>query len=220
MGIDERTATISRFKPELASLNMGSMNFSMHLLLKRVKEWKFEWEKSYVEGSRDLIFPNTFASLEKITTIMKQNDTKPELEIYDTSHLYNTQYLAQEGFLQYPLHMQFVLGVMGGAKATSYDLIHLKTTADRLFGDQYTWSVIGTGWPHEFRMGAVALTMGGHVRVGLEDNLLVSKGELAKSNAELVIKMKRICEDLGKAVASSEEAREILQVKGLDKVAF
>jgi uncharacterized protein (DUF849 family) len=220
MSIEERTATISTFKPELASLNMGSMNFSMHPLLKKIKEWKFEWEKPYVEGSRDFIFPNTFASLERITTIMKQNDTKPELEIYDASHLYNTQYLAQEGFLHYPLHMQFVLGVMGGAQATGYDLIHLKTTADRLFGDQYTWSVIGTGWPHEFRMGAVALTLGGHVRVGLEDNLLNSKGELAKSNAQLVEKMRRICEDLGRDVANSEEAREILQLKGLNKVAF
>ncbi|MBI5248107.1 MAG: 3-keto-5-aminohexanoate cleavage protein [Desulfomonile tiedjei] len=220
MSIDQRTATISTFKPELASLNMGSMNFSMHPLLKRIKEWKFEWEKPYVEGSRDFVFSNTFASLETITTVMKQHDTKPELEIYDTSHLYNAQFLAQEGFLEYPLHMQFVLGVMGGSQATNYDLVHLKTTADRLFGDRYTWSVIGTGWPHEFRMGAVALTLGGHIRVGLEDNLLISKGQLAKSNAELVEKMRRICEDLGKKVASSEDARAMLQLKGLDKVAF
>jgi len=220
MNIDQRTTTISTFKPELASLNMGSMNFSMHPLLKRIKEWKHEWEEPFIEATRDFIFPNTFASLEKITTIMKQNDTKPELEIYDASHLYNALYLAQEGFLQYPLHMQFVLGVMGGCQATAYDLIHLKTTADRLFGDRYTWSVIGTGWPYEFHMGAVALTLGGHVRVGLEDNLLISKGQLARSNAELVEKMRRICEDLGKTVATSEEARTMLQLKGLDHVAF
>ncbi|AFM28004.1 3-keto-5-aminohexanoate cleavage protein [Desulfomonile tiedjei] len=220
MSIEQRTDTISTFEPELASLNMGSMNFSMHPLLKRIKEWKFDWEKPAVEGSRDFIFPNTFASLETITTIMKHHNTKPELEIYDTSHLYNAQYLAQEGYLEYPLHMQFVLGVMGGSQATGYDLIHLKTTADRLFGDRYTWSVIGTGWPHEFRMGAIALTLGGHVRVGLEDNLLIAKGELAKSNAELVHKMRRICEDLGKIPASSEEARTILKLKGIEKVAF
>jgi len=220
MSIDQRTATISTFKPELASLNMGSMNFSMHPLLKRIKQWKHEWEKPFIEATRDFIFPNTFASLEKITTIMKQNGTKPELEIYDTSHLYNAQYLAHEGFLQYPLHMQFVLGVMGGCQATPYDLVHLKTTADRLFGDRYTWSVIGTGWPYEFRLGAVALTLGGHVRVGLEDNLLISQGQLAKSNAELVGKMRRICEDLGNTVASSEEARTMLHLKGLDHVAF
>jgi len=220
MTIDERTTTVSTFKPELASLNMGSMNFSMHPLLNKIKEWKFEWEKPYVEATRDFIFPNTFASLERIMTVMNQNGTKPELEIYDISHLYNTQYLVQEGFLQYPLHMQFVLGVMGGAQATAHEMVHLKNTADRLFGNRYTWSVIGTGWPHEFRMGAVALTLGGHVRVGLEDNLLISRTELAKSNAQLVEKMVRICEDLGKEVADSEEAREILQLKGLDKVAF
>lgn len=210
MSIDERTAAISEFKPELASLNMGSMNFSMHPLVDKIEEWKFEWEKPYVESSRDFIFANTFESLEKITAIMKRSGAKPELEIYDTSHLYNARQLVKEGFLAYPLHMQFVLGVLGGAQATVYDLVHLKTTADRLFGDQYTWSVIGTGWPQEFRMGAVALTLGGHIRVGLEDNLLVSKGEPAKSNAELVRKMRRICEDLGKDVANAEEAREIL----------
>ncbi|MBW2354866.1 MAG: 3-keto-5-aminohexanoate cleavage protein [Deltaproteobacteria bacterium] len=220
MTIEQRTATISLFKPELGSLNMGSINFSMHLLLDRIKEWKFDWEKDYVEASRDYIFPNTFASLEKVTTIMKENNTKPELEIYDTSHLYNASYLVQKGFLEFPLHMQFVLGVMGGTQATVYDLVHLKNTADRLFGDQYTWSVIGTGWPNEFRLGAVAMTMGGHIRVGLEDNLLIAKGELAKSNGQLVEKMRHICDELGSAVATTAEAREIIGLKGIDKVKF
>jgi uncharacterized protein (DUF849 family) len=220
MTIEERTATISTFKPELASLNMGSMNFSMHPLLKRIKEWKFDWERVYVEGSKDYIFPNTFASLEKIASIMKSNHTKPELEIYDTSHLYNASYLVREGFLEFPLHMQLVLGVMGGAQATAYDLVHLKNTADRLFGNQYTWSVIGTGWPDEFRMGAIASTMGGHIRVGLEDNLFLSKGQLAKSNAQLVEKMRRICEDLGREIASPKDSREIIQLKGMKEVAF
>jgi len=220
MTIEQRTATISLFKPELGSLNMGSINFSMHLLLDRIKEWKFDWEKDYVEASRDYIFPNTFASLEKVTTIMKENNTKPELEIYDTSHLYNASYLVQKGFLEFPLHMQFVLGVMGGTQATVYDLVHLKNTADRLFGDQYTWSVIGTGWPNEFRLGAVAMTMGGHIRVGLEDNLLIAKGELAKSNGQLVEKMRHICDELGSAVATPAEAREIIGLKGIDKVKF
>ena len=220
MSIEQRTATISLFKPELGSLNMGSINFSMHPLLDRIKEWKFDWEKDYVEGSRDYIFPNTFASLEEVTTIMKENHTKPELEIYDTSHLYNASYLVQKGFLEFPLHMQFVLGVMGGTQATVYDLVHLKNTADRLFGDQYTWSVIGTGWPNEFRLGAVALTMGGHIRVGLEDNLLIDRGELAKSNGQLVEKMRNICEELGSAVATPPEAREIIGLKGMDAVGF
>jgi len=220
MTIEQRTATISLFKPELGSLNMGSINFSMHPLLDRIKEWKFDWEKDYVEGSRDYIFPNTFASLEEVTTIMKENHTKPELEIYDTSHLYNASYLVQKGFLEFPLHMQFVLGVMGGTQATVYDLVHLKNTADRLFGDQYTWSVIGTGWPNEFRLGAVALTMGGHIRVGLEDNLLIDRGELAKSNGQLVEKMRNICEELGSAVATPPEAREIIGLKGMDAVGF
>jgi len=220
MSIEERTATVSEFKPELASLNMGSMNFSMHPIKDRIKEWKFEWEKQYVEASRDFIFPNTFASLEKISSVMKDNQTRPELEIYDTSHLYNASYLVREGFLALPLHMQFVLGVMGGTQATVYDLVHLKTTADRLFGDRYTWSVIGTGWPLEFRMGAVALTMGGHVRVGLEDNLLIERGTLARSNAELVGKMRRICKELGKETADPEEARAMIGLKGADGVAF
>jgi len=220
MSIEQRTATISLFKPELGSLNMGSINFSMHPLLDRIKEWKFDWEKDYVEASRDYIFPNTFASLEEVTTIMKENHTKPELEIYDTSHLYNASYLVQKGFLEFPLHMQFVLGVMGGTQATVYDLVHLKNTADRLFGDQYTWSVIGTGWPNEFRLGAVALTMGGHIRVGLEDNLLIDRGELAKSNGQLVEKMRNICEELGSAVATPPEAREIIGLKGMDAVGF
>jgi len=220
MTIEQRTATISLFKPELGSLNMGSINFSMHPLLDRIKEWKFDWEKDYVEGSRDYIFPNTFASLEEVTTIMKENHTKPELEIYDTSHLYNASYLVQKGFLEFPLHMQFVLGVMGGTQATVYDLVHLKNTADRLFDDQYTWSVIGTGWPNEFRLGAVALTMGGHIRVGLEDNLLIDRGELAKSNGQLVEKMRNICEELGSAVATPAEAREMIGLKGMDAVGF
>jgi len=116
--------------------------------------------------------------------------------------------------------MKFVLGVMGGAQANGYDLVNLNTTADRLFADKYSWSVIGTGWPHEFRMGAIALTLGGHVRVGLEDNLLIDKGELAKSNAQLVTKMRRISEDLGKVVASPDDARQMLRLKGLEHVAF
>jgi uncharacterized protein (DUF849 family) len=221
MTIEQRTATVSIFKPELASLNMGSINFSMPpVVARRIQEFKFEWEREWAYGSLDFIFPNTFASLQKITTIMNQNNTKPELEIYDASHLYNTQFLVQEGFLKLPLHMQFVLGVFGGSQATAYDLIHLKTTADRLFGDQYTWSVIAAGWPMEFRLGAVALTLGGHVRVGLEDNLFINNGELAKSNAQLVEKMRRICKDLGKEAAAPEEAREFLQLKGQDKAAF
>jgi len=220
MTIEQRTATISLFKPELGSLNMGSINFSMHPLLDRIKEWKFDWEKDYVEASRDFIFPNTFESLEKITAVMKKSNTKPELEIYDTSHLYNASYLVQKGFLEFPLHMQFVLGVMGGTQATVYDLVHLKNTAGRLFKDQYTWSVIGTGWPNEFRLGAVALTMGGHIRVGLEDNLLIDRGELAKSNRQLVEKMRHICEELGSAVATPAEAREMIGLKGSEKVNF
>lgn len=220
MTIEERTATISTFRPEMASLNMGSMNFSLHPLSKRIKKWKFDWEKPAMEGSKDYIFANTFASLEKITSVMKSHDTKPELEIYDTSHLYNASYLVREGFLELPLHMQFVFGVLGGTQATPYDLVHLKNTADRLFRDQYTWSVIGTGWPNEFRMGAVAVAMGGHIRVGLEDNLILSRDELAQSNAQLVKKMRGICQALGAEIASTKEARELIGLKGMDRVGF
>jgi len=220
MTIEQRVAVVPTYQPEMASFNMGSINFALHPLLKRIKEFKYPWEAKYLEMSRDFVFKNTFADLEYVLKTMKDSNTRPELEIYDVGHLYNTHYLVQEGLLELPLHMQFVMGVLGGIEATFDDLMHLKRTADRLFGDQYTWSVIGVGYPAEFHLGTLGAMMGGHVRVGLEDNIRIAKGTLAKSNAELVEKMVRIARELGREVASPDEARKMLGLKGREKVKF
>ncbi len=221
MSIEERTKTIPFFKPEIASFNMGSMNFGLFPLLQKYKEFKFPWEKTYLEMTRNFIFANTFADLEYICKIMKENGTKPEHEMYDVGHLYNTKFLLETGLLDSPLHMQFVMGVLGGIQPTIEDLLHMKKTGDRLFGEeQYTWSVIGAGYPSEFHLGAVAAMIGGHVRVGMEDNFRIRKGEYAKSNGELVEKMVRVVRELDRDIATPDEARAILGLKGKEKVNF
>lgn len=221
MSIEERTKTIPFFKPELASCNMGSMNFGLFPLLDRFKEFKFPWEKSYLELSRSFIFSNTFADLEYICKIARENETKLEHEMYDVGHLYNTKFLFDKGLLDRPLHMQFVTGVLGGIQSTFDDLLHMKRTADKLYGeDQHSWSVIGAGYPAQFHLGTLAVMTGGHVRVGMEDNFRIRRGEYAKSNAELVEKMARIAKDLDRDIASPDEARSILGLKGKEKVNF
>jgi len=222
MSIEERTQVVPVFKPELASVNMGSINFSIHPLGKRFKpeDYRFEWEKTWMEGSRDFVFRNTFADLEGICQIMEKNQVKPELEIYDVGHLYNAAYLVRENFLKRPLHMQFVTGILGGIASTVEDLVHLANRASSLFGEDYTWSVIGAGFPAQFRMAAAALGMGGHVRVGLEDNLHMSKGKLAESNAQQVEVAVQLSRLLGREPATPNEARSILGLKGKDRVLF
>lgn len=221
MSIEERTKTIPFFRPEIASFNMGSINFGLYPLLQKYKEFKFPWERPYLEMSRDFIFANTFADLEYICSIMRENQTKPEHEMYDVGHLYNTKFLLERGLLDTPLHMQFVMGVLGGIQPTIDDLLHMKKTADRLYGEnQYTWSVIGAGYPAEFHVGAIAVMMGGHVRVGMEDNFRIRKGEYAKSNGELVEKMVRIARELDRDIATPDEVRAILGLKGKEKVNF
>jgi uncharacterized protein (DUF849 family) len=221
MSIEERTKTIPFFKPEMASCNMGSMNFGLYPLLEKYKEFKFPWEKAYLELTRNFIFANTFADLEYICRIARENGTKPEHEMYDVGHLYNTKFLLEKGWLDPPIHMQFVTGVLGGIQSTIDDLLHMRRTTDRLFGeDQYTWSVIGAGYPAEFHLGAMAAMLGGHVRVGMEDNFRIRRGEFAKSNGELVEKMVRIARELDRDIASPEEARSILRLKGKEKVNF
>ncbi len=221
MSIEERTKTIPTFKPEMASFNMGSMNFGLFPALGKYKEFKFPWEKQFLEMTRSFIFANTFADLEYICKIMRDNGTKPEHEMYDVGHLYNTKFLQAGGLLDPPLHMQFVMGVLGGIQPTIEDLLHMKKTADRLYGEgQYSWSVIGAGYPAEFQVGTMATIMGGHVRVGLEDNFRIRKGEYAKSNAELVEKIVRIGRELEREPATPEEARTILSLKGKEKVNF
>ena len=221
MSVEERAAVVPEFKPEMASFNQGSINFGLFPILDRYKDFKFEWEPKYLESSRSAIFQNTFADLEGLCRIMKENDTKPELEMYDVGHIYNAGYLLQTGKLDPPAHMQFVMGILGGIAATVENMIHMKRMADSVFGeDKYTWSVIGAGYPAEFHLGAVACTLGGHVRVGMEDNLRIARREKCKSNGELVEKMVRIARELDRETATPDEARKMLKLKGGDNVAF
>ena len=213
MTVDQRVAVVPEFKPELASFNMGSINFALFPVTAKYKEWKYDWEKPFLEASKGAIFQNTFADLEKVCTTMRENGTKPELEIYDVGHLYNAKFLLSEGLLDPPLYLQFVMGILGAIQPTFSDLIHLKETADRLFGpDKYQWSAFGAGRA-EFPICTGAVLMGGNCRVGLEDNLNISKGVLAKSNAELVEKMARIIREFSLEPATPDEARELLEIK-------
>lgn len=220
MTIEDRAATIPLFKPEMCSFNLGSINFALHTVLPAIKEFKYSWEKEYLEMSKDFVFRNTFKDLEYLCSIVKENDTKPELEVYDVGHLYNLDYLVQEGMMSPPFHLQFVMGVLGGIRGTPEDLTYLKTKADVLFGKtNYTWSIIGVG-AAEINLSAMAIHMGGHVRVGLEDNIYIRKNVLAKSNAELVKKVVRLAEMLNRDVAGPDDARRILGLKGKHEVAF
>ena len=210
MSVEQRVSVVPEFKPELASMNTGSMNWGMFPLLNKYKEFKFPWEGQYLNATRDFVFPNTFESMEKMCKIMDASGTKPELEAYDVGHLYNIAYLLQAGIVKPPITMQFVTGILGGIGSSPYDIMNMHQTADRLFGkDQYNWSVIGAG-KAEFPDAMLSLILGGHVRVGMEDNLYLSKGVLAKSNAELVAKMVRMMADLDLEPATPAEAREML----------
>ncbi len=219
MTVEERVRVVPELKPEMATFNMGSMNFSLHHLLRKYQKFKYEWERQYLEMSKDFVFKNTFADLEYIAKTFYENETKPELECYDVGQIYNAAFLLQTGVLRPPLHIQFVHGILGGIGTALEDLMHMKHTADRLFGNNYTWSVIGAG-RHEFKLCTLGLLLGGHVRVGLEDNLHLEKGRLAKSNAELVEKMVRIAKEFGREHATPDEARKILGLKGKDRVNF
>ena len=223
MTAEQRVRVVPELKPELATFNMGSINFSVYPLAERYKDedYKYSWEKEFVVSTKDFVFRNTFADIEYFCKTMKQNDTKPELEIYDVGQLYNVAYLIRTGVIQPPLWIQFVTGVLGGIGSNLEDIMYLKRTAERLLGEQnYKWSVIGTGYPAEFHVDTLSIMMGGHVRVGFEDNIFISKGVLAKSNAEFVEKIVRIAKELGRDIATPDEARSILGLKGKDKVNF
>ncbi len=213
MTVEQRLSVVPAFKPELASCNMGSINFALFPVVDRYKDWKFEWEKPFLEASKAAIFQNTFADLEKVCSIMQENGTKPELEIYDVGHLYNAEFLLSRDLLRPPLYLQFVMGILGGIRPTMNDLVHLKETADRLFGmDQYQWSAFGAG-RMEFPICTASVLMGGNCRVGLEDNLYLERGRLARSNAELVEKMVRIIREFSLEPATPGEARQILSLQ-------
>lgn len=214
MTVEERAAAVPRLKPELASMNAGSINWGLFPAAAKIKEYRFDWEKPNLDGTKDVIFKNTFGDMEKILTMMNENGTKPELECYDVGHIYNVKFMKDAGYIKGKPFLQFVLGINGALAATPYDLQYMKETADRLLGpDGYEWSAFGAG-KAEFPTCIHNLFLGGHVRVGLEDNLYLSRGRLAKNNAELVEKMARIMQDLDFEIATPSEAREIL---GLNK---
>jgi uncharacterized protein (DUF849 family) len=219
MGIEERLRPCAHFKPEVASLNMGSMNFGLYPMLNRFKEFKHDWEKPYLEGSRDRIFKNTFTDIENILTTCAENGTRFEIECYDIGHLYTLAHFAERGLVKPPFFVQSVFGILGGIGPHPEDVMHMKRTADRLFGTDYHWSVLGAG-RHQLPIAAQAAAMGGNVRVGLEDSLWLGAGQLAKSNAEQVKKARQIIEGLGLEIATPDEAREMLQLKGADRVNF
>ena len=219
MGIDERLRPAATFKPEVASLNMGTMNFGLYPMLDRFRDFRHEWERPYLEGSRDRIFRNTFADIEGILTSCAENGTRFEIECYDIGHLYTLAHFADRGVIRPPFFVQSVFGILGGIGPHPEDVAHMKRTADRLFGDRYRWSVLGAG-RHQLPIAAMAAAMGGNVRVGLEDSLWIGPGRLATSNAEQVRAMRQVIEGLGLAVATPAEAREILELKGGDRVEF
>lgn len=223
MTTQERLQVVPTFKPELASCNMGSINFSAEPIATRIPDdaWRFPWEKPFLLGSRDSIFRNTFGDVEIFVRTMQENGTVPEFEIYDTGHLYNLHYFVKTKILEPPFWLQFVTGVLGGIGASIESILHLKQTADHLLGaENYRWSVIGCGYPAEFQVATLAIMMGGHVRVGLEDNIFICRKTLAKNNAELVQKVVRIANELEREIATPDEARKMLGLKGLDRVNY
>jgi uncharacterized protein (DUF849 family) len=220
MTVEERVQPAAKLKPEIASLNMGTMNFGLYPMIPRFKgKFKHDWEEPYLEGSRKNMFKNTLADIEYILTTCAENGTRFEIECYDIGHLYTLKHFLDRGVIKPPLFIQSVFGILGGIGPHPEDVIMMRRTADRLFGDQYHWSVLGAG-QNQMRVAAQAAAMGGNVRVGLEDSLWIGPGQLAKSNADQVKKARQILEGLGLEIASPDDAREILSLKGGDKVAF
>jgi uncharacterized protein (DUF849 family) len=219
MTVEERVQPAATFRPEVASLNMGSMNFGLFPMLDRFKQFRHDWEQPALENSRDLIFKNTFRDIEYVLETLRDSGTRFEFECYDIGHLYNLAHFLARGLVNPPLFVQSVFGILGGIGPHPEDVMHMKRTADRLFGDQYRWSVLGAG-RNQMPIAAQAAAMGANVRVGLEDSLWIGAGQLAESNAQQVRRVRQIIEGLGLEVASPNDAREILQLKGAEQVAF
>ncbi|PLC51269.1 3-keto-5-aminohexanoate cleavage protein [Pollutimonas subterranea] len=219
MTVEERMRPAMTFKPELASLNMGSMNFGLFPMLDRFKTFQHEWEREHLENSRDLIFKNTYKDIEAILRKGTENGTRFEFECYDISHLYNLAHFMDKGLVQNPPFIQSVFGILGGIGPDPEDLMHMRRTADRLFGDNYEWSILGAG-RNQIPLATMGAAMGSNVRVGLEDSLWIGPGKLASSNAEQVSRIRIILEALNLDVATPADARAILHLKGADKVAF
>lgn len=215
---EQRIAVVRELKPEVATFNAGSMNFALYPVLTKYSKFKYDWEKEFLASTEGFIFPNTFTSLKVFCKTMNEVQTLPELEVYDVGHITNLAQIMREGYLKKPIYLQFVLGILGGIPATVDNLIFLINSAKNAFGE-FQWSVCAAG-RHQFPMGVVNMVQGGNMRVGLEDNLYISKDELAKSNAEQVEKAIRFAHELGLEIASSDDARQLLGLKGLDKVNF
>ncbi|CAN5428520.1 3-keto-5-aminohexanoate cleavage protein [soil metagenome] len=219
MPVEERVRPAAVWKPEVASLNMGSMNFGLFPMLKRYKTFQHEWEPAMLEGSHDLVFRNSFKDIRYALETLNETGARYEFECYDTSHLHNLHYFWTEGLVKAPLFIQTCFGLLGGIGAHPEEVLHMKRTADRLFGDNYRWSVLGAG-ASQMKVAAHAAAMGGHVRVGLEDNLWLDKGVLAPTNAAQVTRVRQILEGLGLEIATPADTREILSLKGGDQVGF
>ena len=217
---EERMVGVRKFGPELASINMGSINFGLFPALDKIKEFKWPWEKDYLERSKDLVFKNTFYDQERIFKIMNDHGTRPELECYDVAHLYNTAYWADKGVITPPFWLQLIFGIMGGIQPSVENLVFMKNTADRLFGRDYIWSILPVG-RYQFTLGTVAVVMGGNVRVGLEDNLYLGRGKLLTSNKEAVEKIRRIIEEEFEIdISTPNDARRMLKLKGKENARF
>ena len=219
MTLDERLAAAKWARPEVASMNMGSVNFNIAGAGSKIEDWKFDWEKPYLESSRDFILSNTFAQIERGMTELSAMGTRFEFECYDIGHLYNLAHFVDRRIVEPPFFIQGVFGILGGIGADPENLVHMKTTADRLFGEDYLFSALAAG-RHQMPLVTLSAILGGSVRVGLEDSLYLGRGRLAASNAEQVAKIRRIVEELGREVASPAEARAMLKTKGGDQVAF
>jgi len=219
MSVEERLQPALKLKPEVASLNMGSMNFGLYPMLKRFKDFKYAWERDHLEKSRDLVFKNTFADIETILTSCSENGTRFEFECYDIGHLYNLAHFLDRGLVEPPLFVQSVMGILGGIGGHPEDLSHMRRTADRLFGDSYLWSVLGAG-RNQIPIATQGAAMGSNVRVGLEDSLWAGPGKLAESSAQQVTTIRQVIEGLSLEIATPDEARASLALKGPDRVAF
>jgi uncharacterized protein (DUF849 family) len=219
MTVEERMQPALQLKPEIASLNMGSMNFGLYPMLNRFKEFKHEWEGAYLESTRDIVFRNTFKDIEFIIRSCSDNGTRFEFECYDTSHLYNLAHFMDRGLVKGPLFVQTVFGILGGIGTHPEDISHMKRTADRLFGSEYVWSVLGAG-RSQIPIASTAAAQGGNVRVGLEDNLWEGPGQLSKTNADQVMRIRRVLEALSLDIATPADARDMLALKGGNNVGF
>jgi uncharacterized protein (DUF849 family) len=216
MTVEERTRAARTFKPELCSLNMGSMNFGLFPVLERISEFTHQWEPEYLEMTRDFIFRNTYADIEWIVRELGAEGTRFEFECYDVGHLYNLAHFLERGVVEPPLFVQTIFGILGGIGPDAENLMHMKATADRLFGDDYYWSILGAG-RHQTNLVTMGAILGGSVRVGLEDSIYLAKGQLAESNADQVAKIARILRELSLEIATPDEARQMLALKGADR---